>query len=155
MPLTIRPSTEADFPAILELIRELAVFQGSPELVLNTVELMREEKTYFRCYVAEIPAPQEIVGIASYFFAYYTWVGKSLYLDDLYVKSTHRGQQIGSALLQKIFDTAREENCKRVRWMVSEWNTDALAFYEKRGAEIEKDLYICDFDRPGIEAFGR
>src|SRR3954466_11885361 len=136
MNITIRKATEDDFAAILSLIKDLAVFQNSSEKVLNSVDQMVEEKNLFQCFVAESDQ-QEIVGIASYFFAYYTWVGKSLYLDDLYVKESCRGQKIGSELLKKIFEVAKTANCKRVRWQVSEWNKPALQFYKNCGAEIE------------------
>src|SRR5690349_15228864 len=115
MSITIRKATEKDFPAILSLVNGLAIFQKSLERVTNTVEQMLEEKELINCFVAE-NEQKEIVAIASYSFVYYTWVGKSLYLDDLYVKESYRGQKIGSELLKKIFEIAQTENCKRVRW---------------------------------------
>jgi GNAT superfamily N-acetyltransferase len=152
MNITIRHATEADFAAALDLVKELAIFQGTPERVLNTVEQMKAEKEYFRCLVAE-NEQREILGIATYFFAYYTWVGKSLYLDDLYVKQSARGQNIGSQLLSAIVDIARKENCKRVRWQVSDWNTPAIEFYKKRGVEIDHEPCNCDLDADGIRNF--
>jgi len=134
------------------LIKELAAFQNSPEKVINTVEQMKEEKNFFRCFVAE-NEQKEIVGMASYFFAYYTWVGKSFYLDDLYVKESCRGQKIGTLLLRHLFEIAKTENCKRVRWQVSDWNKTALEFYKKCGAEIEEEYCICDFDAKAIQEF--
>ena len=133
-------------------MKELAVFQNSLEKVTNTADQMLEEKNLFQCFVAE-NEQKEIVGIASYFFAYYTWVGKSLYLDDLYVKESCRGQKIGSELLKRIFEIAKIENCKRVRWQVSDWNKPALEFYKKCGAEIEEEYCICDFEAKAIQEF--
>lgn len=152
MQITIRPAVENDFENVLSLVKELAIFQHMPERVLNTVEQMKQEKAWFNCLVAE-NEQNEMVGIASYCFIYYTWVGKSLYLDDLYVKQTERGQKIGTLLLQKLFDIAKTENCKRVRWQVSDWNKPAIEFYRKCGAEIDEELYNCDFDRKAIEQF--
>jgi GNAT superfamily N-acetyltransferase len=134
------------------LVKELAVFQNSREKVTNTADQMLEEKDLFQCFVAENDQ-KEIVGIASYFFAYYTWVGKSLYLDDLYVKESCRGQKIGSELLRQIFEIAKTTNCKRVRWQVSEWNKGALDFYKKCGATVEEEYCICDFNAKGIQEF--
>ncbi|WP_153796149.1 GNAT family N-acetyltransferase [Foetidibacter luteolus] len=152
MSIIVRPATEKDFPAILSLTKELAVFQQTPERVTNTVELMLQEKQYFNGFVAENETG-ETVGMATYFFAYYTWVGKSLYLDDLYVKQEYRGSKIGSLLLKKIFETARLENCKRVRWQVSDWNKPAIEFYKKCGAELDEECINCDFDEHAIKAF--
>ena len=150
--MTIRKATEDDFAAILDLVVELAVFQNTPHKVTNTVELMKQEKAYFNAYVAQT-SNGEIAGIATYFFAYYTWVGKSLYLDDLYVKEDKRGLKIGSALLKQIFEVAKNENCKRVRWQVSNWNKPAIAFYKKCGAELDDECVNCDFDESAINAF--
>jgi len=94
-----------------------------------------------------------IVAMALYYFAYYTWVGKSLYLDDLYVKEDYRGQNIGSQLLNSIFDAARAAKCKRVRWQVLDWNTPAIDLYHKAGATIEEQWSNCDFDLDGIRNF--
>jgi len=152
MNFIIRKATEEDFPEILDLVKGLAIFQNSLERVTNTVEQMLEEKYLFNCFIAE-NEHKEIVGIASYSFIYYTWVGKSLYLDDLYVKDSYRGQKIGSELLKKIFEVAKTENCKRVRWQVSDWNTSAIGFYKKCGAEIDEECCNCDFDAKGIKEF--
>jgi GNAT superfamily N-acetyltransferase len=145
MSIVIRKATESDFPSVFSLIMELAEFQGMPERLLNSVQQMKEEQDIFQCLVAETDS-KEIVGIASYFFAYFTWVGKSLYLDDLYVKQSYRGLKIGSHLLNEIFRVAKVENCKRVRWLVSKWNADAIRLYKKIGAEIDEQALVCDVE---------
>ena len=154
MKINIRPASEKDFPAILSLIRELADYEKAPEKVTNTVEQMKNEKDLFRCFVAET-AGNEIVGMALYFFAYYTWVGKSLYLDDIYVKKEFRQNKIGSALLRKIFEVAENENCKRVRWQVLNWNKPAIEVYRKCGAEIDDEWLNCSFDEKGISDYNQ
>ncbi len=152
MKFIIRKAIDKDFTEILSLIKELAVFEKAPEKVTNTVEQMKNEKEYFKCFVAE-NSQKEIVGIALYFFTYYTWVGKSLYLDDLYVKKLYRGNQIGTELLKKIFEVAKKDNCKRVRWQVLNWNKPAIDMYKKSGAEIDNEWSNCDFDSQGIQEF--
>jgi GNAT superfamily N-acetyltransferase len=152
MNFNIRKATEKDFPEILSLIKELAAFEKAPEKVTNTVELMQHEKEFFHCYVAE-NQNNEIVGMALYFFAYYTWVGKSLYLDDLYVKESFRKHKIGSGLLRKIFEIANAEDCKRVRWQVLNWNINAIQMYSKSGAEIDDEWLNCSFDSDAIKKF--
>lgn len=62
----------------------------------------------------------------------------------MYVKENFRGQGIGSALMQNIFDLGRKNNCKKVRWQVSNWNSDAIEFYKKLGAEVNKVDVNCD-----------
>jgi GNAT superfamily N-acetyltransferase len=152
MNIKIRVAEEEDFPQILELIKALAFFEKSPDKVTNTVELMLTEKEYFHCFVAETDT-KEIIGMAIYFFAYYTWVGKSLYLEDLYVKESYRRHKTGSELLKKIFEVANAENCKRVRWQVLNWNKTAIAMYAKSGAVIDDEWLNCTFDSEGIRNF--
>ena len=152
MEITIRKATEKDFFAILSLIKELAVFEKAQEKVTNSVEQMREEKDFFQCYVAENDN-KEIVGMAVFFFAYYTWVGKSLYLDDLYVKESYRGKKVSMKLLKKIFEIAKKENCKRIEFQVSSWNSSAIEIYKKYGADIDTESYLCKFDETKIREF--
>jgi GNAT superfamily N-acetyltransferase len=152
MNVIIRKATEADFPAILSLIRELALFEKASEKVTNTVEQMNKEKDLFGCFLA-VSDNNEVLGMALYFFAYYTWVGKSLYLDDIYIKEPYRKQKIGTALMNKVFEVAREENCKRVRWQVLDWNQPAIEMYRKAGAEIDDEWLNCSFDTEGIKNF--
>lgn len=149
MKVNIRIGNENDFPAILELIHELAEFERASDKVLNTVERMEKDKGYFSFFVAELDG--EIVGHAIYYPVYFTWVGRSMYLDDLYVKEIYRGKGIGSKLLDKVLGAAREQECQRLRWQVLDWNEDAIRFYEKIGARIEKEWYNCDVDAVGIQ----
>jgi len=150
MDLIIRKGTEKDFPGLLSLIHETGVLEGLPNSVKNSVELMQKEKDLFHFFVAEQDG--ELIGSAVCFFVWYTWVGKSLYLDDLYIKSEYRGKKIGTKLLQKIFEFAKE-NCKRLRFEVEEKNTKAQDFYRKLGAKMGDKWFNCDFDKEGIEAF--
>jgi len=152
MDVKIRKGIEKDYPAVLSLIKELAKFENASEKVINTVEHMNEEKQYFNVIVAE-DINKEIVGIAVYYFAYYTWVGKSLYLDDLCVKESCRGKKIGTKLLKEIFKVARKENCKRVRWQVLNWNKPAIDLYKKCGATLDGEWLNCDFDEKAIREF--
>ena len=152
MKIIVRKANKKDFPAIFSLIKELAVFEKHPEKVTNSVEQMRNDKDFFRCYIAE-DDNKEIVGMAVFFFAYYTWVGKSLYLDDLYVKVAYRGKRIGTRLLQRIFETAKEENCRRVSWLVSTWNSSAVELYKRYGADMDTESISCNFDETKIKEF--
>ncbi|HNV66428.1 MAG TPA: GNAT family N-acetyltransferase [Bacteroidales bacterium] len=152
MKVNIRRANEEDFPAILALINELAEYERAPEAVTNTVEQMGRERDYFRCFVAE-SADHGIVGMALYFFAYFTWVGKSLYLEDIIISKQFRKRGIGEALMKRVMREAWEENCKRVRWQVLDWNEPAISFYRKSGAEINNEWLNCTFDEKGIALF--
>lgn len=151
MNVKIRKGTSQDFPALLGLVLELADFEKSSGSVINSVEQMEMEKDSFEFLLAQNES--EIIGMAVYFPAYSTWVGKSLYLDDLYVKKEYRGQKVGTKLLRGLFTIAQNENYNRLRWQVMDWNTGAKNFYEKIGAKMGDKWFNCDFDKAAILHF--
>ena len=150
MNIKIRKANEKDFSDIFSLIQELAVFEKAPEKVTNSVDQMFEEKDYIQCLVAETET-KEIIGIAQYFFAYFTWSGKSLYLGDLFVKESYRGNKVGLKLLNKLFEVAKKENCKRITWQVLNWNTSAIEFYQKIGVKFDREWFNCNLYAKDIQ----
>ena len=143
MDIEIRPVEEDDFKQLIELFREFATFEKLPEKMTNTVEKMMEDREYLHCFVA-VDRQNEIVGYVTYFFSYYTWIGKSLYMDDLYVRPEFRSTGIGTMLINRVIEFAKTENCRKLRWQVSEWNKPAIEFYRKLGAEIDGTEQNCD-----------
>lgn len=141
--ITIRKAGEGDFAAILLLIKEFAVFQKTPDKVEITLEEMKANGNLFQCFVAQT-GDKKIVGFASFFFAYYSWSGKALYLDDLYVTASFRNQGIGEMFLEEIIALAKNNGCKKVRWQVSRWNDNAINFYKKMTATIDDTEINCD-----------
>ena len=143
MRIKIRKAIPADFAYILALINEFANFQKTPETVSITLARMEKEKDVFRCFVAET-SDHTIVGFASFYFTYFSWSGKGLFLDDLYVTESYRKQNIGVQLLNAVIDLGKKEQCKRLRWQVSGWNKNAIGFYKKMGAIIHDTEINCD-----------
>ena len=143
MDVTIRPANEMDFPAIFTLIKEFSIFQGTPEKVSITADQMVENKDLFKCLVVET-TDKHVIGFASFFFAYYSWSGKALYLDDLYIMESFRKQAIGKRLFHAVLDHAKNEHCNKMRWLVSKWNSNAIGFYKSIGANIDETDLTCD-----------
>lgn len=143
MSIAIRKVEEADFPQLLELFQEFAEFQKTPERMTNTLEKMQQEKDYFEAFVA-INEQDKIVGYGTWFFTYHTWVGKSLYMDDLYVSPAYRGTGLGQRLFDSVHQVAQEGSCNRMRWLVSDWNINAQEFYKKIGATLDHTEMHCE-----------
>ena len=139
----IRKAAPADFEAIFFLIKEFAEFQQTVDKVSITLEQMHADKNLFQCFVAT-GSDGKIIGFATFFFAYYSWSGKALNLDDLYVTNDFRKQGIGKMLLDEVITLAQKEDCKKLRWQVSGWNTYAIEFYKKMGASIDGTDINCD-----------
>jgi len=143
MNITIREIKADDFPGLITLFTEFATFEKTPEKMTNTVDRMTVEQEFFNGFVA-LNDSEEIVGYVTHFFAYYTWIGKSLYMDDLYVKEEFRGHGIGTELINKVIEYAKTTNCQKVKWQVSEWNKPAIDFYKSLGASIDSVESNCD-----------
>ena len=143
MAVTIRKIEESDYLVLISLFKEFALFEKLPEKMTNSVEQMLREKEYLTGFVA-VNAADEILGYATYFFGYYTWIGKSLYMDDLYVRPDFRGTGIGTKLINEVIAFAKAENCKKLRWQVSEWNQPAIDFYKSLGANVDAVESNCD-----------
>lgn len=75
------------------------------------------------------------MGFALYFTNYSIWRGTpGIYIEDLFVKPTHRGQKYGFALLAAVAEELRKINGSRIEWACLKWNSTALAFYDRLGA---------------------
>lgn len=62
----------------------------------------------------------------------------TLYIDDICVDETARGQKIGSALYEYVLDFARANGCYNVTLNVWSCNPTAIKFYEKCGLKPQK-----------------
>jgi GNAT superfamily N-acetyltransferase len=153
--MIVRKGTSADMPSVLELIKELATFEKEPDAVEVTVnDLVRDgfsENPLFHCFVAE--EASTIIGIALYYYRYSTWKGKTIHLEDLIVKENSRGTGAGFALYNEIIQQGKRDKVRRIEWAVLDWNTPAIAFYQKTGAKILEDWRVAQMDENGIEAF--
>ncbi len=139
----IRKIEEQDFSQIVALFREFAGFQNISERMVNSVERMMAEKDMVNGFVAET-LDKQIIGYVTWFFCYYTFVGKSLYMDDLYVSPAYRASGIGTKLMNEVIKVAKGSGCHKLRWQVSNWNHPAVAFYQKLGAQIDDIERNCD-----------
>jgi GNAT superfamily N-acetyltransferase len=91
-----------------------------------------------------------VVGFALCFFAYSTWKGRTLYLEDLYVQPAARGQGVGKRLITRCARYAHENGCARLSWVALDWNKPAREFYAKLGATAMPDWIPYRFDAAGL-----
>lgn len=143
MKLTVNSIEEKDFKELVALFLEFATFEKLPDKMVNSEKKMKAEKDFLHGFIAR-DENNEVIGYVTFFFAYYTWIGKSLYMDDLYIREKYRGQGFGTLLINKVTDYARETKCSRLRWQVSDWNEPAIAFYKSLGAKIDDIERNCD-----------
>ncbi|MFD1094724.1 GNAT family N-acetyltransferase [Salegentibacter chungangensis] len=152
MDYTIREARREDMPQVLELINELAAYENAADQVEITVEDLEEEGFYnhnFKCFVAEVKG--KIEGMALVYYRFSTWKGRTVHLEDLIVRESMRGTGLGGALYQRVVKYAHENNVKRLEWVVSEGNKNAIQFYENTGADVKKNWYTVHMDESGIQ----
>ncbi len=153
--MNIRRGKKEDMPAVLELIKELAIFEKEPEAVVISVADLEKDgfgaQPLFQTFVAEVD--NNIIGMALFYYRYSTWKGKTIHLEDLIVKESHRGTGAGSALYREVMNFAKEQGLRRVEWAVLNWNTPAIKFYEKSGATVFEDWRTVQMDEQGITNF--
>lgn len=132
----IRPATRADVPQILAFVRELAEYEREPDAVVATEAMLEHalfEEGSAEALIAEVRGTP--VGFALFFHNFSTWEGKKgIYLEDLYVTPSARGQGVGRALLAHIAGLALDRDCARFEWAVLDWNQPAIDVYRKIGA---------------------
>jgi len=151
----IRQASPKDMPQVLELIKELAAFEKEPNAVVITAEDLVKDgfgtNPLFTCFVAEVNGL--IQGMALVYYRYSTWKGRTVHLEDLVVRQEMRGTGLGSALYKKVIDYSREQGVKRTEWVVLDWNTHAIEFYERSGATVLKDWHIVQMDEIAMNAY--
>lgn len=155
MTFNIRKAIKTDMSQVLNLINELAVFEKEPDAVEITVEDLLQNgfgnQPSFQCFVAEID--NKIEGIALVYPRFSTWKGMVLHLEDLIVSQNRRGLGLGSALLDEVVKYGAALGVKRISWEVLNWNEPAIAFYERKGADIKRDWNVVHLTEEGIKNY--
>nr|XP_032834533.1 diamine acetyltransferase 2-like [Petromyzon marinus] len=138
----VRQAAERDCADIVRLIKELVTYEKLLGQVDITEEDLRRDgfggKPLFHCLVAEVQHQHQqgamLIGYALFYDTYCTWVGRSAYLEGLYVTTEFRGRGVGKDLLRKVAEVCRLNGCVRLTLSVLDWNAPAMDFYRARGA---------------------
>jgi GNAT superfamily N-acetyltransferase len=151
MNFNIRRAEREDCSAMLELIRELAVYEKAPDEV--TVDPLHFEESGFGlnpvwwAFVVE-NQEKKVVAFALYYIRYSTWKGQVMYLEDILVTETMRGKGIGKMLIERLIEEAKEKGFKRMTWQVLDWNEPAINFYKKFGAKFDPEWVNVTIEIP-------
>jgi GNAT superfamily N-acetyltransferase len=148
MEIKIRKAVKEDCTRIIELVKELAIYEKAPNEV--TVSYEHFEKSGFGsrpvwwAYVAEVDGI--IQGFALYYIRFSTWKGQRMYLEDLIVTEEMRGKGLGKLLLEKLITEAKKKKLNGIQWQVLEWNEPAINFYKKYEARFDPEWINCAID---------
>ncbi|SFB79390.1 GNAT family N-acetyltransferase [Ruminococcus albus] len=145
MPNTVRLAEEKDIPAVMELLKQVnrVHHEGRPDLFKLATKYTEEElrsiinnddTPVFVCTDSDdkvlghgfcvLQRPQNTRLLTDI---------TTLYIDDICVDETSRGQQVGRMIYEHIVAYARECGCYNVTLNVWTCNPGAMKFYEKLG----------------------
>ena len=150
---TISPAAEADVPALLTLIRELAEFERLAHEVETTAELLRTALFGERPVAAALlaRAGEAAAGYAIYYRTFSTFVGRTgIFLEDVYVRPEFRQHGLGRALLEAVARKSVELGGGRLEWNALHWNENALRFYRGLGARVMEDWVLLRLNREEV-----
>jgi GNAT superfamily N-acetyltransferase len=133
----IRPLQRSDFAAWLTLWEGYNAFYGRSGATALPLEITHMTwSRFFDAYepVHAIVAEHDGIVIGLVHFIYHrntTMIGPTCYLQDLFTTESARGKGVGRALIDAVYDRAREAGAARVYWLTHETNQTAMALYDQ------------------------
>lgn len=149
--MKIRRAKERDMDKIMELLNQVLTIhhEGRPDLFKGNCTKYTERELRELIHNPQTPilvAVDEAEEVLGYAFCQLQQKSddniltdiKTLYIDDLCVDETLRGQNIGGKLYEAVLGFARDEGCYNVTLNVWSCNETAMHFYEKCGLVPQK-----------------
>ena len=135
--LVVRPVQRSDFTHWLSLWDGYNAFYGRSGPTALPAEITQMTwSRFFDGYepVHALVAESDgiVIGLCHYIFHRNTSsIGPTCYLQDLFTAESARGKGIGHALINAVYDLAKEAGSTRVYWLTHETNQTAMALYDK------------------------
>jgi len=130
----IRPLAANDFAQWSDLWRQyLEFYQSSvPQTVYETTfdRLIDAKNTAQNALVADQAGT--LVGLVHFIYHPHNWrVENVCYLQDLFTAPNTRGQGVGRALIQSVYDLADKNGTPSVYWLTQDFNKTARQLYDR------------------------
>ncbi|MGY0572319.1 N-acetyltransferase family protein [Bradyrhizobium sp. RDM12] len=153
MSLNIRRARPGEAGLVLDFVCELAEYEKLSHEVEATEAMIAGalfgSDPRLSCVIAEWNG--EPVGFAVWFLNFSTFSGRhGIYLEDLYVRPSHRGRGLGKALLVYLAKECVDNGWSRLQWAVLDWNAPSIAFYKSLGAAMLDDWTLCRVSGPAL-----
>ena len=138
-----------DVAALHGCVAELAAFEGAPEEVSTSAgtflaDGFGPQQAFCALLVEAPPSPEppspaepagaslEAAAMALAHPSYSTWRGRTVYLEDLFVRPAWRRHGVAQRLFAILALAAVESGHQRLQWSCLDWNAPAIALYEGR-----------------------
>ena len=145
MAIVFRDAVPGDEARVATFVRALADYEKLTHEAVATVDDFRVALFGAppRCHALFAEIDGTAVGFALWFYNFSTFAGRSgLYVEDVFVQTTHRGQGIGRAIFRALALRAVAQGCVRMEWSVLDWNTPAVSFYAGIGARPMREWTV-------------
>lgn len=149
--MEIRRAQEKDMKGINDLLCQVLMVHhnGRPDLFKSDTKKYTDEELKALIHddtkpiFVEVDENNNVMGYAFCVFIQHTADNiltdiKTLYIDDLCVDETRRGQHIGKSLYEYVLGFAKEQGCYNVTLNVWACNENARKFYERCGLVPQK-----------------
>lgn len=134
MTFTIRPLAHADRAQWDELWQGYLTFYESvvPDEVTHlTWQRILDPEAPIHAFCAAAPDGR-LLGFVHYLFHPVTWAaGPRCYLEDLFTSTDARGQGVGRALIEAVYEAADRRGADQVYWLTQEFNATARKLYDQ------------------------
>jgi GNAT superfamily N-acetyltransferase len=131
-PLIIRPVAPGDFARWEKLWEGYNQFYErtlAPEITRMTWSRFFDAYEPVHALVAELDG--QLSGLVHYIFHRSTiMIGPTCYLQDLFTAESARGKGVGRALIESVYERAKEAGSTRVYWQTHETNLTAMKLYD-------------------------
>ena len=136
MDIEISYATANDLPHLADLLAELFTlesdFQPDRDRQLRALRAILDDPDIGRLFVLRVDG--KVAGMANALITVSTAEGgRVLLLEDVIVRSEHRGGGLGRQLIEHVLDWARGQDMTRVTLLADRDNRAAQDFYRKLG----------------------
>jgi GNAT superfamily N-acetyltransferase len=135
--IQIRPVQPSDFPQWKPLWDGYNAFYGRkdstalPDAVTN-MTWSRFFDAYEPMHALVAEQAGQLLGLVHFLFHRSTIsIAPTCYLQDLFTLESARGKGIGRALIEQVYQLARQAGSSRVYWLTHETNRTAMKLYDK------------------------
>jgi ribosomal protein S18 acetylase RimI-like enzyme len=160
---TFRTATEADADLLLPLMREYYAYDGhaydEPRARLALVNFLREP-SFGQAWVifdGAMPDGETPIGYIVLTFGYsLEYLGRDAFIDEFYLRESHRGRGWGRKALEFVEEAARTADVRAIHLEVIHTNTGAKEVYRHAGY-LDHDHYLMskwiekDFEKPALK----
>lgn len=150
--ISVRAALPEDCHSIVQMIRDLASFQGVGDRVFVTAEILKRDgfgpQKKFEALIAEQRGKH--VGLAMFQEHYSVWDGGSvLQITDLFVDESMRGTGVGFRLSLEVGRIARDRGCVGLQLNMVHANPSRTSL-DRMGFVHQDDLLHYRLDSAGL-----